>query len=127
MGWERRPVESRRSKRLLADKDFRTKIRDQYKQDNRSCARCGGSIDYDGTYYIQGTKRKNPRYLHVGHIVDRDKAILLGWTDEEINDESNLQPECSSCSDKSGARYGRSKQGLTVVHSPVVLDTSREW
>lgn len=109
--------------------EWRTVIREPFKQRQDPCARCGTPIDYGGTYFIKGTRKKNPRYLHVGHIVERDRAIDLGWTDAMINDPSNLQAECGDCSNKSGARYGRSKQNKLqpVRTKPIVLDTSREW
>lgn len=67
------------------------------------CARCGHAIDYDGPRILPNGKH-NPRYLVVGHIVSRMDALALGWTLERINDLSNTQPECWTCSVTSGAR-----------------------
>lgn len=127
MSWDRRPTPRAAARRLLDTVEWKVKIRARFQEAGRPCARCGVPIDYGGSYYIPGTRRKNRRYLHVGHIIERDKAVALGWTDAEINHPSNLQPECASCSSKSGAQYGRSKQTLSVVHNELSLDNSRDW
>lgn len=127
MSWERRSKPRAASRRLLDSADWRVRIRNTFKEARRPCARCRKAIDYNGSYYIPGTRKKNRRYLHVGHIIERDKALALGWTDAEINHPSNLQPECADCSSKSGAQYGRSKQTLKVVVNQLSLDNSRDW
>jgi hypothetical protein len=91
------------------------------------CARCGLPIDY--------VSPRNPASLVVGHIVGRDLARSMGWSDDRINARSNTQPEHSRCSSASGATYGNRKRGQRVRSAPrpapVVclepLRTSREW
>jgi len=61
------------------------------------CARCGRPIDYDAP-------RGHPRALIVGHIVSRARARAMGWTAAQINALTNTQPECTTCSARSGAR-----------------------
>ena len=94
------------------------------------CGRCGGAIDYAAP----GT---SPAGLHVGHLVGRDVARRMGWSDERINMLQNTMPEHARCSEKAGAAYGNRKRGerrRTVrparVPQPVNLDplvTSRVW
>jgi hypothetical protein len=68
----------------------------------------GCAIDYDGAQYING--KQNKAYLVVGHIVSRYDARRMGWTDAMINARSNTRPECTACSNKSGARLGQKVQ-----------------
>lgn len=85
------------------------------------CARCKRAIDYDGPRYIvvNGRRRQNPRYLVVGHIVSRYEARLLGWTAEQINTLSNTQPECTACSNRSGAQLGQKVAAVkAAIRSP---------
>ena len=76
------------------------------------CARCRGPIDYDGPRFliVRGRRRLNPRYLVVGHIVSRRTARILGWSDAQTNGAANTQPECQTCSNRSGAREGQRAQ-----------------
>lgn len=37
------------------------------------------------------------RAVEVDHIVHKAKAKALGWTDEQIDDEDNLQSICHDC------------------------------
>jgi hypothetical protein len=80
------------------------------------CAVCGRAIDYDGPRYIGG--RQNGRSLVVGHIVARHWAKQMGWSAAQINALANTQPECQSCSNRSGAKLGnvvqRTKQRVRV-------------
>jgi hypothetical protein len=46
--------------------------------------------------------RQNPRSLVVGHIISRYQAKLMGLSPTQINALSNTQPECQSCSNKTG-------------------------
>jgi hypothetical protein len=95
------------------------------------CRRCGRAIDYTGGRFIPGTRRVNPRSLVVGHIVGRDEARRLGWSNAQINALSNTQPECADCSNKSGAIYGNRLRSARLRSVPVeqrpALDQSREW
>jgi hypothetical protein len=84
-------------------------------------------IDYDGDYYLKtitGKRIKNPRYLVVGHIVDRYLGKRYGWTDAEINALSNSQPECMNCSNRSGARLG---QKVQHAKHPTMINYSSRW
>ena len=93
------------------------------------CSRCGGPIDYGDPRYLPGTRRLNPRYLVVGHIVSRRQARLLGWPEQRINARANTQPECQDCSNRSGAaesNHARRSRGIVVV--PIARPvTSRSW
>jgi hypothetical protein len=100
----------------------------------RPCARCGRPINYSLARYFPGTKKVNPGSLVIGHIVGRDQAKLLGWSDAQINALSNTQPEHARCSDRSGAQYGNQKRGRRGAQLRVVpredrqaLDNSRRW
>lgn len=77
------------------------------------CARCGRMPDYD-----------KPHGFVVGHIVDRAIARRAGWTAAQINALSNSQPECPSCSRKSGASLGGRIQG---AKRKAGRNTSRDW
>jgi hypothetical protein len=46
---------------------------------------------------VNGRRGLNPRYLIVGHIVDRATAKRLGWSEAQINALSDTQPECAAC------------------------------
>jgi hypothetical protein len=107
---------------LLTTYTWRVTIRGHWLQLRLPCARCGRPIDYDGGRYLPGTRRVNPASLAVGHIVGRDQAKRMGWTDQQINALSNTQPEHARCSDASGARYGNAKRGARNR-----LDRSRVW
>jgi hypothetical protein len=96
-------------------------------RNQRPCARCRGYIDYAAPRFYPGTRKVNPRSLAVGHIIERHKARAMGWSDDQINDISNTQPECARCSDSSGAKYGNALRGLRVVRTRPSLDGSREW
>lgn len=100
---------------LLTTHHWRHTIRPYWQQQRLPCARCGQAIDYDGPrfYIINGKRKQNPRYLIVGHKVDRVTARRLGWTDQDINHLSNTQPECQTCSNQSGARLGQRLQHAT--------------
>jgi hypothetical protein len=115
---------------LLTTKAWRVDIRQHWIRLGLPCARCGGAIEYGAPRYLAGTRRVNPRSLVVGHIVGRDQAKRMGWTDAQINALSNTQPECARCSDSSGARYGNRKRGqvrAVLKRARVELDTSRAW
>jgi 5-methylcytosine-specific restriction endonuclease McrA len=73
-------------------------------------------IDYDGPRYLPGRKQ-NPRYLIVGHIVSRHRARELGWPEARIHALANTQPECQSCSNRSGAKLGRQIQDQPSIFS----------
>jgi len=114
---------------LLSTAAWRTTIRQHHIRAGLPCARCGGAIDYGAKRYLPGTRRVNPRSLVVGHIVGRDQARRLGWSDAQINALSNTQAEHSRCSDRSGARYLNAKRGR--VRAPAAskskLVTTRAW
>jgi len=93
------------------------RIRDYWIRRREPCARCGGWIDYDNP-------TRTWRSLDVGHIVERDAARTMGWTDAQINDIANTQPEHQRCSRVAGASYGNAKRGAVVRRRPVEAD---EW
>jgi ribosomal protein S27AE len=105
---------SKGSDPLLTTKAWRVDIRQHHIRLGLPCARCGGVIAYGAPRYYPGTRRVNPRSLVVGHIVGRDRAKRMGWTDAQINALSNTQSECARCSDSSGARYGNHKRGRAM-------------
>jgi hypothetical protein len=90
------------------------------------CAVCGRAIDYDGPRYVND--KQNPRALVVGHKVSRYLAKRLGWNEREINSLSNTQPECQSCSNKTGARLGQQVQRAKAkITLKIGLDDSHRW
>lgn len=114
---------SKGSDPLLTTTAWRTTIRQHHIRAGAPCARCGGTIDYSAPRYLPGTRRVNPISLAVGHVVGRDQARRLGWTDQQINALANTQPEHARCSDSSGAKYGNAKRGRMRQ----VLKTTRAW
>jgi hypothetical protein len=52
-----------------------------------------------------GTKIVNPWLLVVGHVIGRDQAKQLGWSDDKINSRANTQPRHVRCSASSGGKY----------------------
>jgi len=83
------------------------------------CARCGRPINYSAP-------AGHPRALIVGHIVSRHRARMLGWTPAQTNALTNTQPECTTCSARSGARDTNAlrKQGRP---RQAPLTTSEDW
>lgn len=112
---------------LLQSRAWRVDIRQHHIRLGLPCARCGGAIDYGAPRYYPGTRRVNPRSLVVGHIVGRDQAKRLGWSDQQINAVSNTQAEHARCSDRSGAVYGNRKRGRGTRVASNVLVTTRAW
>jgi hypothetical protein len=115
---------------LLTSHHWRTTIRSHWKALRLPCARCGQAIDYLGPRYLTsptGRRTLNPRYLIVGHIVDRYTAKRMGWIDQQINALSNTQPECLSCSNRSGAKLGQRVRRHRTKIINAVLDDSRRW
>lgn len=110
----------------LTTTHWRVTIRRHWIRQALPCARCGGPIHYGAPRYLPGTRRVNPRSLVVGHIIGRDQADRLGWSDAQINALSNTQPECAHCSDRSGAIYGNRKRGH-IAKVRAVLKTTRAW
>jgi hypothetical protein len=88
-------------------------LRERVKALRLPCARCGGWIDYDNIYGRQG-----PRSFVLGHKVSRREARARGWTIAQMNSPANLQPECRSCSNKSGAQLGRNLQNKRPTQAP---------
>ena len=112
---------------LLTSHHWRVTVRNHWKDKRAPCARCGRAIDYDGPRFlvaINGKRRQNPRYLHVGHIVDRYLAKRYGWTEAEINAISNTQPEHAACSNRSGAKLG---QKVQRAKHPTMINTASRW
>jgi hypothetical protein len=111
---------------LLTNHHWRKVIRPHWQRLRLPCARCGGPIDYDGARYlvVNGKHRLNPRYLVVGHKVDRYLARRMGWTDLQINALSNTQPECQTCSNRSGAQLGQRVQKSSRVAGSVITRRS---
>jgi hypothetical protein len=107
---------------LLQTHHWRVTIRAHWVRQGLPCARCGRPIAYGAARYLPGTRRVNPASLVVGHVVGRDQAKRLGWTEVQTNSVANTQPEHSRCSDRSGARYVNAKRGARRR-----LDTSRTW
>jgi len=98
---------------LLTTHHWRVTVRNHWKAKRLPCAVCGRAIDYDGPTFlttITGKQRLNPRALVVGHIVSRYHAKRYGWTETQINDISNTQPEHRACSNRSGAKLGNRVQ-----------------
>jgi hypothetical protein len=98
------------------------KIRQYWQALGLVCFRCGLPIDYT----VPGT---SPAGLHVGHIIGRDQARLIGWGDEMINRLANTRPEHARCSEQAGARYGNRKRGQrrrTVRPARVIMPASTE-
>lgn len=112
---------------LLQTHHWRKVVRPYWQALRLPCARCGKPIDYDGPRYltINGQRRQNPRYLVVGHKVDRYTARRLGWTDDQINALSNTQPECQHCSNRSGAQLGQRVQQTRQPRQPRIAETLR--
>ena len=97
-------------------------VRSYWQRVRGPCGRCGREIDYVTT----------PRYwksLDVGHIVSRDDARRMGWTQAQINALSNTRPEHQKCSRQAGATQGnRKRRGLTLVRRvPVRPAEAAEW
>ena len=84
------------------------KLREQVASLRLPCARCGRAIDYAGPRYTNG--RQNPAAYVLGHKLSRREARARSWTEAMIHSPGNLQAECQSCSNKSGARLGRKLQ-----------------
>lgn len=116
---------SKGSDPLLTTTAWRTTIRQHHIRLGLPCARCGQPIQYGAPRYLPGTTRVNPRSLVVGHIVGRDAAKRMGWSNEQINALNNTQAECARCSDRSGAVYGNRKR--STRKRALNLDTSRVW
>ena len=114
---------------LLANHHWRTVIRKHWQQKRLPCARCGGPIDYDGPrfLFVRGKRKLNPRSLVVGHKTSRHQARRNGWTDAQINDLSNTQPECARCSASSGAKYGNRLRGRSRSAAVVTTSTALRW
>jgi hypothetical protein len=89
------------------------KLREQIRGLRLPCGRCGGWIDYDN---VGG--KQNPKSFVLGHRVSRREARARGWTAAMMNSPTNLQPECRSCSNKSGARLGRKLQERARPYQP---------
>lgn len=112
---------------LLGTYTWRVTIRQHWVRLRLPCARCKQPIDYAGPRYytVRGKRRLNPRYLVVGHKVDRYQAKLMGWTEQQINAISNTQPECARCSHSSGAKLGQRVSAQNVkAQAP---EESRRW
>ena len=134
-----RPAPKRRASKgtdpLLTSVWWRVTVRGHWmKLPVQVCARCGKGIDTTLKRYYPGTRKVNPGSLAVGHIVGRDQAKALGWSEERINAISNTQPEHARCSDRSGAQYGNQKRGRRGAMLRVVpreerqaTDNSRRW
>lgn len=65
----------------------------------------------------------------VDHVIGRDQAKQLGWSDDKINSRANTQPEHVRCSVSSGGKHVREQAaaapgygGHSSVGLPLVLD-----
>jgi hypothetical protein len=85
------------ARRLLDSRKHKVFNRAHWMRERKPCARCGKAIDYDGPRYL-ADGRPNPDYLCVGHKIGRADGIRLGMSPAELNDLTNSQPECYSCS-----------------------------
>lgn len=108
---------------LLARASHYKRNKQHWRRLRLPCAVCGRQIDYDSPRYVNG--RQNGRSLVVGHIVSRYQAKRLGWTEAMINSVVNSQPECQSCSNKSGARLGRQVQRANATVKVGATDRDR--
>jgi hypothetical protein len=108
---------------LINNRNWR-KLREQIKALRLPCARCGRQIDYDNV-----CGKQSPRSFVLGHRVSRREARALGWTIAQMNSLGNLQPECRSCSNKSGAKLARSLQNTRPPLEPFVpfADFGDRW
>jgi hypothetical protein len=125
----------------LSTKWWRVTVRNHWIALRLPCARCGKPIDYDGPRYLpnglhnrrckgspcRGCRKLNPRYLHVGHKVDRYIARGLGWAESQIHAIAQTQPEHQDCSSVSGARLGQRVQAAKLAIRVRQLDESRRW
>lgn len=119
---------SKGSDPLLNTREWRVTIRSHWLAVKGPCAQCGRDhIQYGAPRYLPGTRRVNPNSLVVGHIVGRDQAKRLGWSEAQINALSNTAPEAARCSDRSGAVYGNRKRGRGKRVASNVLVTTRAW
>jgi hypothetical protein len=123
MAWQGPP--RKRSDPLLNTKAWAA-IRKHWRTLRQPCARCGRAIDYDGPARLPNG-RINKRSLVVGHIVSRYHAKRMGWTDAQINDITNTQPECRACSDLSGQRLGQRVAQARVAARQQHTDYTRRW
>jgi hypothetical protein len=48
---------------------------------------------------------RQPAVAVVGHVIGRDQAKQLGWSDDRINSRTNTQPQHVRCSASSGGKY----------------------
>jgi 5-methylcytosine-specific restriction endonuclease McrA len=108
------------------DRQHRTRNRKYWQTMRLPCARCNGVIDYTGPLYLP-SGRQNGKYLVVGHIVSVADATRLGWTSQQINALSNSQPECLSCSNRSGAKAGRRAQRTKLNKVKTFADDRARW
>ncbi|QQD75095.1 hypothetical protein I8920_09460 [Curtobacterium sp. YC1] len=58
---------------------------------------CGRLVEHGSTFDL-------------GHIVDVAAARRLGWTEQQINDASNLGPAHPKCNRSAGGKAGRAIQ-----------------
>jgi hypothetical protein len=98
------------------------KLRERIAALRLPCARCGGWIDYGNVF-----GKQDPRSFVLGHRVSRREAKARGWTAAQMNSPANLQPECRSCSNKSGAKLGRALQAPQMTAEQLVRATADRW
>jgi hypothetical protein len=111
---------------LLARASHYRRNRQYWQRLRLPCAVCGQPIDYDGPNLIAG--RQNPRALVVGHRVSRYAAKRAGWSEALINSTANTQPECRTCSNRTGAQLGQQVQrAKTKIKLKIGLDDSHRW
>jgi hypothetical protein len=69
----------------------------------------------------------HPRSFVLGHKIGRALGRSLGYTDDQLNSIDNLQPECRSCSTKTGAQAGyRAQQAAKRKKVTRYLDSQAE-
>jgi hypothetical protein len=85
----------------------------------RPCARCGGAIAYDESYWITigGRRRVNPRAFVAGHIISRHRGGSHAL--------SNLQAEHAACSFSSGAEESNGHTSRRLERDVKVIPTAR--
>jgi len=95
-------------------------IRKAWRDKGLPCSKCGCRINYTSGY-------KGIDAFEVGHIVGRDQARAMQWTDAQINSIGNTRPECRQCNRRDGARYMHSKKNARNSKRNRVPIESDEW
>lgn len=103
-------------------KRLRARARRKWKHEQRPCARCGGVIDYDAPRGVSNA-------FVLGHVID---YVVSG---DAVPTLDELQPECQTCSAKSGGATGARRRAelddSRVIQAPTTpfgyYDIYRRW